>query len=144
MMHQEEYKNIHEAYRVLRKEGINTLVTLNGLGVKFPDRDPTMKYMINFQGTISPVFLAMEENYIVPSNNQGGAPLDPRKYNTDKPKIVEPEYKHSSDKNNYNNYQQNTLYDEEDDEEDEGMDAVEISKDEVRMKSISHIKGQNN
>jgi len=37
MMHMNDYKNIHDAYKLLRKEG-----------VKFPDRDPNMKYMINF------------------------------------------------------------------------------------------------
>lgn len=115
MMHQEEYKAIHEAYRVLRKEG-----------VKFPERDPNMKYMINFKGSISPVFLAMEGNYIVPSNNQGGAPLDPKK-NKDIPRVTSPEYKHEVEPQDY----QNTLYDENVDDVEDDLDEIEISPDEV-------------
>jgi len=61
MMHQTEFRNIHDAYRNLRKDG-----------VQFPERDPNQKMIINFQGQASPVFLAMESNFIVPSNNQGG------------------------------------------------------------------------
>jgi len=38
-----------ESYRKLRKEKI-----------EFPKRDPTEKFMINFEGTKSPVYLAME------------------------------------------------------------------------------------
>ena len=38
-----------ENYRLLRKEQ-----------VKFPERDPTEKFMIDFDGMVSPVFLAME------------------------------------------------------------------------------------
>ena len=37
-------------YRLLRKEKID-----------FPKRDPTQKFMINFEGKKSPVYLAMEE-----------------------------------------------------------------------------------
>jgi len=38
------------SYRTLRKEGI-----------KFPKRKPSEKYMINFSGEKSPVYLAMED-----------------------------------------------------------------------------------
>jgi hypothetical protein len=115
MMHQEEYKVIHDAYRILRKES-----------VKFPERDPNMKYMINFKGSISPVFLAMEGNYIVPSNNQGGAPMDPKR-TKDIPRVIEPEYKHEVEPQEY----QNTLYDENNDGDDDDLEEIEISKDEV-------------
>jgi hypothetical protein len=115
MMHQEEYKAVHEAYRVLRKEG-----------VKFPERDPNMKYMINFKGSISPVFLAMEGNYIVPSNNQGGAPMDPKK-SKDVPRVTNPEYKHEVEPQDF----QNTLYDEAMDDGDDDLDDIEISPEEV-------------
>lgn len=86
-----------------------------------------MKYMINFQGQISPVFLAMENNFIAPSNNQGGAPMDPRKKDN-KPVVHQPEYKHEYEPNQV----QNTLYNEDEDDEQE-FEGVEISQDEVKI-----------
>jgi hypothetical protein len=78
MMHEDEFKNIHDVYRTLRKEGkFFTLLLISG--VRFPERDPNNKYMISFKGQISPIFLAMESNFIAPANNQGGVPLDPNK-----------------------------------------------------------------
>jgi len=49
MMHEDEFKPIIECYRLLRKEG-----------VPFPARDPNEKFMINFQGITSPVYLVLE------------------------------------------------------------------------------------
>jgi len=132
MMHQEEFKNIHEAYRTLRKEG-----------VKFPDRDPNEKFMMNFQGTISPIFLAMDENYIVPSNNQGGPVPEPKR---DVPQvsstIKEPEYHHEVIASSRPPAQLNTLYNEDEEYDYSVYDGVEITKDEMKIveESISILK----
>ena len=50
--------------------------------------------MMNFKGQVSPIFLAMDEDYIVPSNNQGGPTPDPRSQLSQKPVVRPPEYKH--------------------------------------------------
>ncbi|KAL4494607.1 hypothetical protein ABPG72_004509 [Tetrahymena utriculariae] len=50
MMHEEEYPNIMNNYKLLRKEGI-----------KFPERDPNEMHMINFKGVKSPIFGQLEE-----------------------------------------------------------------------------------
>jgi hypothetical protein len=115
MMHQAEFRNIHDAYRNLRKDSI-----------MFPERDPNQKFMINFQGQVSPVFLAMEGNVTVPSNNQGGPIADSRRSTTTnqyKPKPTE--YKHEV---------QNTLYDENDEDYDySAYDGIQITGEEVRI-----------
>jgi hypothetical protein len=49
MMHEDEFKEIMEAYRQLRKEGI-----------KFPEREKNEKYMIQFKGQQSPIFEYLE------------------------------------------------------------------------------------
>ncbi len=91
----------------------------------FPERDPNHKFMINFQGQVSPVFLAMEGNVTVPSNNQGGPIADSRRSqqtNQYKPKPTE--YKHEV---------QNTLYDENDEDYDySAYDGIQITAEEVR------------
>jgi len=134
MMHQEEFKNIHEAYRTLRKEG-----------VKFPERDPNERFMMNFQGTISPVFLAMDENYIVPSNNQGGPVPEPKKetYQGSKYNVKEPEYQHEVETNSRAPpAQMNTLYNEDEEYDYSVYDGIEITKDEMKIveESISILK----
>lgn len=99
------------------------------LGIKFPDRDPNEKFMMNFQGQVSPIFLAMNEDYIVPSNNQGGPVPDPRKQNAQpKSTTKEPEYRHEV---NPSSRAVNTLYNEEDEYDYSVYDGVEISRDEV-------------
>lgn len=99
------------------------------LGVKFPDRDPNEKFMMNFQGQISPIFLAMDEAYIVPSNNQGGPVPDPRKQNQpSKTTSKEPEYRHEV---HASSRAVNTLYNEEDEYDYSVYDGVEVSRDEV-------------
>ena len=84
--------------------------------------------MINFQGQTSPVFLAMEGNVTVPSNNQGGPISDSRRSTTTtqyKPKNTE--YKHE-----YANNVQNTLYDENDEDYDySAYDGIQITAEEV-------------
>ncbi|KAL4445102.1 hypothetical protein ABPG74_018830 [Tetrahymena malaccensis] len=50
MMHEGEYPNIMNNYKLLRKEGI-----------KFPERDPNEMHMINFKGIKSPIFGLLEE-----------------------------------------------------------------------------------
>jgi len=126
MMHQAEFRNIHDAYRNLRKDG-----------VLFPERDPNQKFMINFQGQVSPVFLAMENNVTVPSNNQGGPMSDLKKStNYYKPKTTE--YKHE-----YTSKVQNTLYDENDEDYDySAYDGIQITAEEVRIleESIGILK----
>jgi hypothetical protein len=133
MMHQEEFKNIHELYRILRKEG-----------VKFPDRDPNEKFMMNFQGTISPIFLAMDENYIVPSNNQGGPVPEPKREapQISKANIKEPEYHHEVIASSRPPAQMNTLYNEDEEYDYSVYDGVEITKDEMKIveESISILR----
>lgn len=130
MMHQTEFRNIHDAYRNLRKDG-----------VQFPERDPNQKTIINFQGQVSPVFLAMEGgNYIVPSNNQGGPIQDPHKKSQQsfKPKPVEYRHEYAS-----SSTVQNTLYDENDDEgEYNPVDGIQITREEVKIleESIGILK----
>ena len=51
MMHEDQFPHIHATYRQLRKEK-----------VEFPKRNPNEKFMINFEGVQSPVYLAMESN----------------------------------------------------------------------------------
>jgi len=118
MMHQSEFRNIHDAYRNLRKDS-----------VMFPERDPNQKFMINFQGQVSPVFLAMEGNVAPPSNNQGGPISDSRKSTTTQYKPKPTEYKHE-----YANNVQNTLYDENDEDYDySAYDGIQITSEEVRI-----------
>lgn len=130
MMHQSEFRNIHEAYRNLRKDG-----------VQFPERDPAQRVVMNFQGTVSPVFLAMEGNYIVPSNNQGGPITDPNKKSQQsfKPKPVQYKQDYAS-----SSTVQNTLYDENDDDESEynPKDGIQITREEVKIleESIGILK----
>ncbi|EAS03672.2 VHS domain protein (macronuclear) [Tetrahymena thermophila SB210] len=50
MMHEGDYPNIMNNYKLLRKEGI-----------KFPERDPNEMHMINFKGIKSPIFGLLEE-----------------------------------------------------------------------------------
>jgi len=126
MMHQAEFRNIHDAYRNLRKDG-----------VMFPERDPNQKFMINFQGQVSPVFLAMENNVTVPSNNQGG-PMSDLKKSTNQYKPKPTEYKHE-----YTSKVQNTLYDENDEDYDySAYDGIQITSEEVRIleESIGILK----
>ena len=88
--------------------------------------------MINFQGTISPIFLAMDENYIVPSNNQGGPLPEPSKMHSQpKPVRKEPEYQHEI---NPSSMPQNTLYNEDVEYDYSVYDGIEISQDEVKRK----------
>lgn len=85
--------------------------------------------MINFQGTVSPIFLAMDENYIVPSNNQGGPLPDPSKLQSHpKPVHRVPEYQHEVTPGSM---PQNTLYNEDEEYDYSVYDGVEISRDEV-------------
>ena len=84
--------------------------------------------MINFQGQTSPVFLAMETNYIVPSNNQGGPVSDSRRRVETVNKVKPPEYKHEMGKQ-----VMNTLYDENDEDYDySAYDGIQITADEVK------------
>ena len=85
---------------------------------------------MNFQGQVSPVFLAMEGNYIVPSNNQGGPIQDPNKkpQQSFKPKPVEYKHEYAS-----SSTVQNTLYDENDDESEYNpVDGIQITREEVK------------
>ncbi len=50
MMHEDDYKNIMDNYKLLRKQGI-----------KFPPRDVNEKFMIKFKGTQSPIFQVLED-----------------------------------------------------------------------------------
>ena len=82
--------------------------------------------MINFQGQVSPVFLAMENNVTVPSNNQGG-PMSDLKKSTNHYKPKPTEYKHE-----YTSKVQNTLYDENDEDYDySAYDGIQITAEEV-------------
>lgn len=86
---------------------------------------------MNFQGQVSPVYLAMEGSYIVPSNNQGGPIQDPNKkpQQSFKPKPVE--YKHDYTSSST---VQNTLYDENDDDtEYNPVDGIQITREEVKI-----------
>nr|ADD95708.1 hypothetical protein [uncultured organism MedDCM-OCT-S01-C7] len=56
MMHEDQFPYIMANYRLLRKEK-----------VEFPKRDPTEKFMINFDGTESPVYASMEVQSRKPS-----------------------------------------------------------------------------
>lgn len=90
--------------------------------------------MINFQGQVSPVFLAMEGNVVVPSNNQGGPVSDPNRKTTQsfKPKPVEYQHEYASSQ------VQNTLYDEDEADYDySAYDGIQITEDEVIPKIIS-------
>ncbi len=49
MMHEDDFPHIMVNYRQLRKEGI-----------KFPERDKTQRFMINFEGIKSPIYTSME------------------------------------------------------------------------------------
>eukprot|EP01017_Pseudomicrothorax_dubius_P007728 TRINITY_DN1243_c0_g1_i3.p1 TRINITY_DN1243_c0_g1~~TRINITY_DN1243_c0_g1_i3.p1 ORF type:complete len:608 (-),score=191.45 TRINITY_DN1243_c0_g1_i3:175-1998(-) len=59
MMHEDEFHEIMECYRLLRKEGI-----------KFPPRDKNEKFMIQFKGTTSPIFEYLENMPDVIKNQQ--------------------------------------------------------------------------
>ncbi len=112
--------------------------------MKFPDRDPNEKFMMNFQGTISPIFLAMDENYIVPSNNQGGPVPEPKREapQISKTNIKEPEYHHEVIASSRPPAQMNTLYNEDEEYDYSVYDGVEITKDEMKIveESISILK----
>ena len=62
MMHQTEFKEILGLYMRLRKEG-----------VIFPERDPNARYMIKFDGIVSPIYQTIEDNkvYEEPSKQFG-------------------------------------------------------------------------
>jgi hypothetical protein len=86
---------------------------------------------MNFQGTVSPVFLAMESNYIVPSNNQGGPVADPNKKSQQsfKPKPVQYKQDYAS-----SSTVQNTLYDENEEESEYNPhDGIQITREEVKI-----------
>jgi len=90
--------------------------------------------MMNFQGTVSPIFLAMDENYIVPSNNQGGPVPEPKRDNfqSSKYNTKEPEYQHEVE-SRPPPPQLNTLYNEDEEYDYSVYDGVEITKDEVLL-----------
>lgn len=90
--------------------------------------------MINFQGQVSPVFLAMEHNVTVPANNQGGPMSDLKKSNQFKPKPTE--YKHE-----YTSKVQNTLYDDNEEDYDySAYDGIQITTEEVFQLEIYIVK----
>lgn len=53
MLHENDYKEIVEVYKLLRKEG-----------VVFPMRDPQSQFFINFSGKKSPIFESIEGHKI--------------------------------------------------------------------------------
>jgi len=53
MLHEDEFKEIMNVYKTLRKEG-----------VVFPARDPKSQSYIKFDGKKSPIFEAIENNRI--------------------------------------------------------------------------------
>lgn len=86
---------------------------------------------MNFQGQKSPIFLAMEDNITVPSNNQGGPVPDMRKGGQQSFKPRQTEYKHEQPGGQQ---VQNTLYDENDEDYDySAYDGIQITQDEVSI-----------
>lgn len=85
----------------------------------------------------------MDENYIVPSNNQGGPVPEPKR---DVPQvsstIKEPEYHHEVIASSRPPAQLNTLYNEDEEYDYSVYDGVEITKDEMKIveESISILK----
>ena len=75
MLHEDEFKNIIEVYKTLRKES-----------VIFPMRDPKSQFFINFDGKKSPIFEAIEEGYIY---EEPGKVFSNKKYQIDDLKITD-------------------------------------------------------
>ncbi len=65
MLHEDEFKDIMEVYKQLRKEG-----------VIFPARDPRSQHFIQFEGKKSPIFETIENNHIY---EEPGKTLNPRR-----------------------------------------------------------------
>ena len=74
----------------------------------------------------------MDENYIVPSNNQGGPSAEPDKFAHSKYNIKPPEYKHEV----VDSRAQNTLYNDDEEYDYSTYDGVEISSDEVNHSKV--------
>lgn len=75
MLHEDEFKNIVEVYKTLRKESII-----------FPMRDAKSQFFINFDGKKSPIFEAIEEGYIY---EEPGKVFSKKKYQIDELKITD-------------------------------------------------------
>ncbi len=65
MMHEDEFKEIMNVYKQLRKEG-----------VIFPARDPRSQHFIQFDGKKSPIFETIENNHIY---EEPGKVMNPRR-----------------------------------------------------------------
>ena len=72
MMHEDEFPYIMSSYRQLRQEGNWFIWAKNfnqiKLGIVFPARDKTEKFMIQFKGKKSPIFDHLEEINSIPPN----------------------------------------------------------------------------